>query len=140
MSVQTLVIELPDRFFQYFQEMAEATRRPIALVVQESAIGNLPPSVGSAPPEMRAELLALQSLSEDELKRLTEEQLSVSEQELFQSLLERNATGELSAQEQAELANLRERADRLMLRKAYAWAVLKWRGVPMPAFDELPVN
>ena len=33
---------------------------------------------------------------------------------------------------------LRQAADALMIRKAYAWAVLKWHGVPIPAIDSLP--
>jgi hypothetical protein len=140
MSVQTVLVELPEQVYLYFQQMAEATRRPIELVVQESAVGNLPPSVDSAPANMRDELLALQSRSVDELKQVAEQQLSAAEQGRFQVLLERNAAEELGDAELTELANLREQADRLMLRKAYAWAVLKWRGVPVPVLDELPLG
>jgi hypothetical protein len=35
---------------------------------------------------------------------------------------------------------LRLEADRLMLRKAYAWAVLRWRGQFIPALNELPFD
>ena len=56
------------------------------------------------------------------------------------ALLEKNSAGTLSAVEQEELATLRLAADRLMLRKAYAWAVLRWRGQPVPELDDLPLE
>jgi hypothetical protein len=43
----------------------------------------------------------------------------------------------ITSAERAELAVLREQADQLMLRKAYAWALLRWRGYPMPALEML---
>jgi hypothetical protein len=46
----------------------------------------------------------------------------------------------ISPPEQDELAALRLAADRLMLRKAYAWSVLRWRGQPVPTLDELPLE
>lgn len=139
MGAQPVLIELPEQVYLYLQQIAEATRRPIELVVQESVVGNLPPPADSAPAAMRVELLSLQSLPLDELKRLAEEQLDRLEQTRFEELLGQNAEGALTSVEQTELANLRERADRLMLRKAYAWAVLRWRGVPTPCLDELPL-
>jgi hypothetical protein len=139
MGRQTVLVELPEQVYLYLQQIAEATRRPIELVVQESVVGNLPPPVDSAPPSMRSELLSLQSLPIDELRRLADEQLHPTEQARFEVLLERNAAGELESFEQAELVKMRERADRMMLRKAYIWAILKWRGIPTPSLDELPL-
>jgi hypothetical protein len=54
-------------------------------------------------------------------------------------LLEKNK-GEITSEERLELAELRIEADRLMLRKAYAWAVLRWRGQSIPALNELPLD
>lgn len=51
------------------------------------------------------------------------------------SLLEDSLTPE----ERQELTNLRLAADHLMLRKAYAWSVLRWRGHRLPALKELPI-
>jgi hypothetical protein len=42
--------------------------------------------------------------------------------------------------ERVELVTLREQADQRMLRKAYAWALLRWRGYPVPALDDIAVN
>lgn len=45
-------------------------------------------------------------------------------------LLDRNADGLLTPAEHDELERLREEADRFMLRKAHAAALLRWRGHP----------
>jgi hypothetical protein len=43
----------------------------------------------------------------------------------------------LTPEEQQELMLLRQAADQLMLQKAYAWAVLRWRGYRVPVLKEL---
>jgi hypothetical protein len=55
-------------------------------------------------------------------------------------LLEKNREAKISAEEAKELRALRLVADRLMLRKAYAWALLRWQGHPVPPLDELPLE
>ena len=62
------------------------------------------------------------------------------QQARHQQLLEKNASGTLTPAEPRELAALRTSADRMMLRKAYAVAVLRWRGQPIPALNELPLK
>jgi hypothetical protein len=52
----------------------------------------------------------------------------------------KNAHTTLTPAERAELAALRNQADRSMVRKAYAWALLRWRGYPLPNLDEIPLN
>jgi hypothetical protein len=54
-------------------------------------------------------------------------------------LLEKNKIqGELTPAQRQELSELRINADKLMLQKAYAWSVLRWRGHRIPSVDELP--
>lgn len=55
-------------------------------------------------------------------------------------LLEKNRTGSMTPEERQELADLRVEADRLMVRKAYAWAILRWRGHRGPPVEELPLE
>jgi hypothetical protein len=64
--------------------------------------------------------------------------VSLAQQEHHLALLEKNSASEITSSEQNELAALRLAADRLMLRKAYAWAVLRWLGHPAPSLNELP--
>jgi hypothetical protein len=62
---------------------------------------------------------------------------NVNQYENHVQLLEKNQTEGLSAEDQRALTNLRQTADRLMLRKAYAWAILRWKGHRIPPPQEL---
>lgn len=107
----------------------------------EAECGRQPaPPVTNAPPEMQAELLDMQLLSVDELLRVAHSQMEPEKRQRHVLLLQKNSVGDLQAEELAELDALRLAADRLMLRKAYAWAVLRWRGHPTPALEQLPLG
>lgn len=140
MVTQTLTLRLPEPTLRYLQQIATATQRPLEQVVQQSIEGNLPPSVATAPANMQAELLAMQMLPLEALQRIARSQAPVEQQVRHLALLESNSAGDLSPAERAELLTLRETADRLMLRKAYAWAILRWQGQPVPELDELPLE
>jgi len=140
MTVQTLRVPLPEPVYQYLKQIAIATRRPVEQVAQESIVGNLPPSVATMPVEMQDELLEFQNMPLHELQQVAASQMSPAQQARHRQLLEENAAGLLTPAERDELAALRTVADRLMLRKAYAWAVLRWRGQAVPALDELPLE
>ena len=55
-------------------------------------------------------------------------EVEASQHERHVELLEKNQESSLASEEQQELTDLRLAADRLMLRKAYAWSVLRWGG------------
>jgi len=133
-------VPLPEPVYQYLKQIAIATRRPVEQVAQESIVGNLPPSVATMPVEMQDELLEFQNMPLHELQQVAASQMSPAQQARHRQLLEENAAGLLTPAERDELAALRTVADRLMLRKAYAWAVLRWRGQAVPALDELPLE
>jgi len=133
-------VPLPEPVYQYLKQIAIATRRPVEQVAQESIVGNLPPSVATMPVEMQDELLEFQNMPLHELQQVAASQMSPAQQARHRQLLEENAAGLLTPAERDELAALRTLADRLMLRKAYAWAVLRWRGQAVPALDELPLE
>jgi hypothetical protein len=60
-----------------------------------------------------------------------------SQHERHVELLEKNKEALLTSEERQELTDLRLAADRLMLRKAYAWSVLRWRGYQIPHLKDL---
>lgn len=122
-TTQPLTLVLPRPVFQYLREVAVATRQSPEQVAMQSLEGNLPPPVTNAPPEMQIELLALQTLPVTELKRIAASQIPPAQQARHPALPEKNK-GNITPEEREELAQLRLDADRLMLRKAYAWAVL----------------
>lgn len=136
---QQVTVDLPLPLYHFLQRLAEQTRQPVEKLVAQSIAGNLPPSVDNAPLEVQAELLAMQQCSVDELLAMAHEQVALEQQNRHFALLEKNQEGNLTLAEQEELANLRLSADRLMVRKAYAWAVLRWRGYRIPPLHELPL-
>jgi hypothetical protein len=139
MATQRVTVELPEPVFQQLVRIAEATSQPIEVLAAQSIASNLPPSADNAPPEMQAELLRLQTLSIDELLKIAQAKVEPEQQARHTALLEKNQTDEISPEERQELSELRSSVDRLMLRKAYAWAVLRWRGHRIPSLTELPV-
>lgn len=140
MTMQSVTLQLSEPVFRYFQQMAVATKRPLEQVVRQSVEGNLPPSVATMPSELHHDLLALQGLPVEQLLSIAAEETPPARQARHLELLERNSAGALTASEEQELATLRLAADRLMLRKAYAWSVLRWRGLPIPALTDLPLE
>lgn len=137
MDSQQVTVELPLPLFRFLARLAEQTDQPLEKLVAQSVAGNLPPSVDNMPEEVQAGLLALQWLPIEELELIAHEQVAEKQQKRHLHLLEK---GNLSAEEQRELADLRRQADLLMLRKAYAWAVLRWRGHPIPRLGEIPLE
>lgn len=132
---QSITIELSEPLLHFLQRLAKQTRQPIEKLVAQSIAGNLPPAVDNAPLERQADLLALQWLPLDKLQQIANEQVVPELQVRHRHLL---AQDDLTPDEQHELIQLRQQADWLMLRKAYAWAVLRWRGQPIPPLNELP--
>lgn len=137
---QSLTLDLPDDVCQYLREVANLTRQSMEDLVEQSVKGNLLPRIADAPVEMQAELLEMQQLSERELRQIADSQVPATQRVRHQTLLEKNAEGTISPEERSELDKLRRSADQLMLRKAYAWALLRWRGYPTPSFNDLSVN
>ena len=132
MTTQRVTIELPEPVFRQLARIAEATQQPVEVLADQSVVSNLPPSVENAPPEMQLELLKIQTLSIEELKSVAYANVEPSQHERHVELLEKNQEGSLTPEERQELTDLRVAADRLMLRKAYAWSVLRWRGHLLP--------
>jgi predicted transcriptional regulator len=139
MTTQRVTIELPEAIFHRFVQIAEATQQPLEDLIAQSVVSNLPPSAENAPLEMRAELMEMQTFNVDELLAIAQTQADAVQHEHHVKLLEKNQAGLMSPEEQNELTNLRLKADRLMLRKAYAWSILRWKGCKVPPLKELAV-
>lgn len=74
---------------------------------------------------MNSDLEILDGLSEDELEALADSVLAPSAQGRLDELLERNAAGQLAADEQAELDGLLARIDQLTILKTRARYTLR---------------
>jgi hypothetical protein len=98
---------------------------------------NAPPAVDYAPLELQGELTVMQELTIEELLNIAQSQVPESQQELHFQLLEKNQNNQLSESDRLLLKSLRVSADYLMLKKAYAYALLKWKGFSLPDFEQL---
>ncbi len=135
---QTITIELPESVIRYLSRVEQLTQQSVAELAGQSIRGNLPPSVENAPLEVQADLLAMQHYPVAQLKDIAQSGLSQPDQTNYLALLEKRET--LSLTERTELTQLRLQADQLMLKKAYAWSLLRWRGQRIPPLNELPVE
>jgi hypothetical protein len=91
--------------------------------------------LSALPPEERAELDALHQLSDDALWTFARDQMPPDVETRAHELMNKNTGGLITDDEQIELEKLVERADRLMLRKAEAAAILSARGYPFTQQD-----
>lgn len=138
--MQKLTLELPEPLFQQLTRIAELTAQPLESLALQSITGNLPPSVDNLPLEMQAELSKMQLLTFNQLLEIAHSQVSDIHSDRHHFLLEKNQQSELSETEYRELQDLGMTVDRMMLAKAHAWSILRWRGYPIPTLDELPLE
>lgn len=92
-----------------------------------------PPNWEDVPAEFQVDLAALDRMEDEALWRIARSQKTEADMERHFFLLERNQENLLTEAERIELANLRTEADRFMLRKAQAAALLRWRGYSVPS-------
>jgi hypothetical protein len=138
MSSHSITIELSENVFDRLTQIAQTTDRPLAEIVAQSIASNLPPSIEQVSPELQPELLKMQRLSDTELLSIAQTIVSSAQQQRHEELLVKNEDLDISEIERQELTNLRVAIDYLMVQKAYAWALLRWRGHRIPALSEIP--
>jgi hypothetical protein len=128
MPNQTIPIPLPDDIYQRLQQVAHATNHSIEEVVLQTIRGNLPPSLDDLSPELQCVVADLQQMSDEALWSVTKESLLPHQWRRHQRLLRKGQEDPLSTAEHKELAALRAATDRLVIRRSYALALLKWHG------------
>jgi hypothetical protein len=96
-----------------------------------------PPSWEDVPAEFQADLAALDRLDDDSLWQIARSKQSDDDMVRYQLLLDKNADETISESERLELTQLRVESDRMMLRKAHAAALLRWRGHQLPPAEKL---
>ena len=129
---QTFSVDLSDTVIQHLKMIAASSQQPIEQIVRQSIEGNLPPQLPNGSPKLKAELIRMQQLPIRDLRTIAHSEISSVQQQRHVELLEKNSDGSITDLERQELQRLRIEADELMLRKAYAWALLRWRGFPLP--------
>lgn len=137
MSYQQITISLPDTLFIRLQQAAQATQQSLPDVMLRALQLGSPPSWSDAPANLQADIAALDRLDDDSLWQIARARTSENDMVRYETLLDKNAENQLSDHEERELQKLRRKADRFMLRKAHAVALLQWRGHTIPPANKL---
>ena len=137
MTRQEVVVSLPENLYLRLQRVAKATHRSFSDILLHAVEAGSPPSWEEAPAEFQQELAALDRLNDEALWEIARSRRAEADMARVQELLDKNANGTLSAAERNELNRFRQEADRFMLRKAHAAALLRWRGHKLPPADKL---
>ena len=121
-------IQIPENLSSRLRQLAARRREPVEKIVEDRLFTALDDELDRLSTEERAELRALHHLSDDALKAIAAEQMSVENQARLSQLMSGQNKGELTVAEVSELTALVERGEQLMLRKAEAAAILVQRG------------
>lgn len=132
MTTQAVTLHLPEDLYLRLQQVAQATRQSFDEIVLRAIQIGAPPSWEDTPAEFQADLAALDRLDDDLLWHIARSRQTEADMVRYQELLEKNANNTISDTERTELTRLRTEADRFMLRKVHAAALLRWRGHHMP--------
>ena len=132
MTFQTVAVQVPQSLYHRLERLAQLTQRPLEKLVVQTLEHGVPPLPDDLPEDMRTMLIALEDLDDEALWRVARSMVDLEQQARHHQLLEKNKLGTLTEAEQARLAQLRQETDALMLRKAYAYVLLKWRGYRLP--------
>jgi hypothetical protein len=137
MTTQNITLPLPEHLYLRFEQVAEANRQSVTDVLLHAVEMGSPPGWEDVPAEFQVDLAALDRLDDKALWQIARSQQSETDMERYEVLLHKNANDTLTAEERDELTRLRYEADRFMLRKAQAVALLRWRGHQLPPADKL---
>ncbi len=137
MAVQPINLQLPAALHQRLVEVADASQQSLAEVIIQSIQTGLPPGLEHIPERFQYNLRTLNQLSDEMLWEISTHDLTDDKVQFYEQLLVKNQQGLLTENEQHTLGTLREESDLLMLRRAYATGVLKWRGHSIPTLADL---
>ena len=133
---QTITLTLPDHILQPAQRVAHATEQSVEELLVTALQAGLPTLEG-LPPDVVQHLVALESLDDQALWRVMLETVPLDQQHQLHDLLLRNQAGMLTDAEREQLAIVQQQADLVMLRKARAAVLLRFRGKRVPTLAEL---
>ena len=133
---QTITLTLPDNVLQPVQRVAQATKQSVEELLVTALQAALPTLEG-LPRDVVQHLVALEYLDDQALWRVMLETVPLDQQHRLHDLLLRNQAGMLTDAEREQLAILQQQADLVMLRKARAAVLLRFRGKRVPTLAEL---
>jgi hypothetical protein len=133
MLAETVTLKIPEILYRRLQSTAQSTQRSLDDVILHALQVGSPPVWDDVPAEFQADLAAMDRLDDAALWQIARSRKTEAEMKRYDELLAQNQDGQLTPAEKQELQQLRQEADRFMLRKAHAAALLRWRGHTVPA-------
>jgi len=110
MKTKVLKIELNIADYADLQDIADASSKTVAEIVQQCIKRGMPPILNKVPDEFHIELLLLNGLNDRKLFDVIEGKLPPTSKQTI----------------------LHKKADFQALRRTYALSLLRWRGHPIP--------
>lgn len=135
--MQTITISLPDKVYQRLQHAAASAGKADHELAAQSVQESLPPLMDAIPARYRDEFRVMEKLTTGELWAIARSTVEEKSQRQLRRLLKKNSLGTITKSERELLAELSSSADQVMLKKAYALLLLKWRGHRIPSLAEL---
>lgn len=133
---QIITLNVPDNFYDPIKRMAEAMAQPIESVLLKALQSSLPPLDG-LPNDIIQELNKLEILDNYALKQLLIKTVPKKQQQELEELLHKNKLQKLNKGEEKQLADLQNIVNKIMLQKARAAVLLRFRGQRLPTLAEL---
>jgi hypothetical protein len=133
MLAETVTLKIPEMLYRRLQSTAQSTQRSLDEVILHALQVGSPPVWDDVPAEFQADLAAMDRLDDAALWQIARSRKTEAEMKRYDELLAQNQDRQLAPAEKQELQQLRQEADRFMLRKAHAAALLRWRGHTVPA-------
>jgi hypothetical protein len=128
---------MPEPLYRRLQRLAALTHRPVESLVLQALDAQVPLLLEDMPAPIRSDLRALETLDDTTLQQVAQSVWSPAQHAQYTALLDKERVSTLTSSEKATLEALYQEANGHMLRKAYANALLKWRGHPLPTLAEL---
>ncbi len=132
-----ITLQIPEELYKQLVNKAATSHQPVNVVALQSLRAGMPPELKHVPARFMPDLESLDMVDDAVLWQVAQADLTDEKAALYEALLEKNEQDELPGVEQATLNTLREEADLLMLRRSYAYALLKWRGHRIPTAVEM---
>jgi hypothetical protein len=127
MAGRTVTIEVPDELYDRLSRRAAAAQRSVAAEVVELVAAAMSDD-DDLPPELKSELARMETLDDEALWRAAQPSFTVRQSRRLESLHFKLQDEGLTEAERAEEQALLRAADRSMLIRAQALALLKQRG------------
>lgn len=133
---ETITLTIPDDVLRPIERIAIATHSAVDDVLLTALKASLPPLEG-LPSDVIENLTVLETHDDQTLCQVMRETVPADDQEHLRALLEKNRSNSLTEVERERLASLQKSADLVMLRRARAAVLLRFRGKRIPTLAEL---